>query len=356
MSISQLSLTDFRNLKSTTLDFHPALNLISGNNGSGKTSLLESIHVLCQAHSFRTHALKQCIRHGQNGFLLFGRFSGFKAGLSKSADKIEIKVNGETIKRRSELVRRTPVNVLNSSSFELIDGVPQVRRKFLDWCLFHVEHQYADLWIESQHALRQRNRLLKTTRDLRQLDYWDQALIEPAVKLSQLRKEYVLKLGQVIETEFSEIVQGLNPLIEYIPGWPKEGSLETAIENSRARDLKTGFTNCGIHRDNLRLTSGGIPAGEILSRGQSKRFCLSLVLGLLKLVQEKGNARTILLIDDLNSELDQESREMVYQRLSAMQLQLFISNVEPDIPLGVSTKEVKMFHVEHGIIKPRNFS
>ena len=89
MSISQLSLTDFRNLKSTTLDFDLRFNLISGDNGSGKTSLLEAIYVLCQAHSFRTHQLKQCIQHDKEGFLLFGRFGNFKAGLTKNNKKLE---------------------------------------------------------------------------------------------------------------------------------------------------------------------------------------------------------------------------------------------------------------------------
>ena len=97
MAISQLSLTDFRNLKSTTLDFDRRFNLISGDNGSGKTSLLEAVYVLCQAQSFRTHQLKQCIRHDKPGFLLFGRFDGFKAGLARYKDRLEIRINGETI-------------------------------------------------------------------------------------------------------------------------------------------------------------------------------------------------------------------------------------------------------------------
>jgi len=154
MTIRQLSLTDFRNLRSTTLDFDPRLNLIVGKNGSGKTSLLESIYVLCQAHSFRTHQLRQCIQHGEPNFLLFGRFDDFKAGLSRSFSKLEIHVNGEAVKRRSELVRRAPVSVVNADSFALIEGSPQKRRAFLDWCLFHVEHSYADAWAEFQHALR----------------------------------------------------------------------------------------------------------------------------------------------------------------------------------------------------------
>ena len=110
MAISQLSLTDFRNLRSTTLDFNSRFNLISGDNGSGKTSLLEAIYVLCQAHSFRTHQLKQCVTHEKNGFLLFGRFDGYKAGIAKNDKRLENHIDGENVKRRSELVRRTPIN------------------------------------------------------------------------------------------------------------------------------------------------------------------------------------------------------------------------------------------------------
>jgi len=117
MAISQLSLTDFRNLKSTTLDFDRRLNLISGDNGSGKTSLLEAVYVLCQARSFRTHQLRQCVAHDKSGFLLFGRFDGFKAGLARHRERLEIRIDGEVIRRRSELVRRSPINVVNADSF-----------------------------------------------------------------------------------------------------------------------------------------------------------------------------------------------------------------------------------------------
>src|SRR5210317_2146534 len=131
MAISQLSLTDFRNLRSTTLEFNPQFNFICGDNGSGKTSLLEAIYVLCQARSFRTHQLKQCINNDKSGFLLFGRFDAHKAGLAKNDKKLDIHVDGESIKRRSELVRLTPINIVNADSFVLMDGAPQKRRAFL---------------------------------------------------------------------------------------------------------------------------------------------------------------------------------------------------------------------------------
>ena len=356
MAIRQLSLTDFRNLKSTTLDFDPRLNLVDGGNGSGKTSLLEAIFVLCQAQSFRTHQLRQCINHTRKGFLLFGRFDDFKAGLSRSADKIEIRVDGEPVKRRSDLVKLAPVNIVNADSFVIVDGAPARRRAFLDWCLFHVEQAYGENWRAFQHALKQRNQLLKSRRDAQLLDYWDAHLLESSASLYRLRQDYTARLREIIAAEFGDLLQGLPLELEYRQGWPADETLEASLHRSRERDLQSGFTSVGIHRDDIELTSAGRSVGEVLSRGQSKRVCLALFLAALELVNRGRESRVILLIDDLHSELDASAQKQVYRQLSAMNLQLFISNIDDAIPGGIEAKDFKGFHVEHGIIKPRIFS
>ena len=347
MAIRQLSLTDFRNLKSATLEFDPRLNLVSGDNGSGKTSLLEAIYVLCQAQSFRSHQLAQCINHDKTGFLLFGRFDDFKAGLSRNGKKLEIRLDGETVKRRSDLVKKAPINVVNADSFVLVDGAPARRRAFLDWCLFHVEPSYAESWREFQHALRQRNRLLKSRQDLNLLDYWDRHLLEPSARLCEMRSGYAGKLRQVIDEEFDELLQGLQLELEYRKGWPEDDTLENSLAVNRNRDIRAGFTGVGIQRDDLLLTSKG---------RQSKRVCLALFLAALELVNRAQKTRVILLIDDLHSELDEAAQKQVYHQLAAMDLQLFISNIDDRVPTGIEAKEFKRFHVEHGIIRPRNFS
>ena len=356
MAIRQLSLTDFRNLKSTTLEFDSRLNLVSGDNGSGKTSLLEAIYVLCQAQSFRTHQLAQCINHQKNGFLLFGRFDGFKSGLSRNGKKLEIRIDGETVKRRSDLVKMAPINIVNADSFVLVDGAPVRRRAFLDWCLFHVEPSYAEAWREFQHALRQRNRLLKSRQDLHLLSYWDQHLVAPSTKLYEMRRDYTMKLRAVISEEFGELLKGLQLELEYSKGWPQGQSLEDSLAANRERDIRAGFTGVGIQRDDLLLTSNGRHVGEVLSRGQSKRVCLGLFVAALELVNRFQDKRVILLIDDLHSELDSAAQMQVYRQLVAMDLQLFISNIDLALPDGIEAKEFKGFHVEHGIIRPRNFS
>ena len=353
MAIRQLSLTDFRNLSSTTLDFDPRVNLISGDNGSGKTSLLESIYVLCQADSFRTHQLKQCIRHDRSSFLLFGRFSDFKAGLSKSSKKLDIHVNGEAINRRSELVRRVPVQIVNAQSFSLIDGSPQQRRSYIDWCLFHVEHSYAEAWVKFRHALKQRNRLLKSRKDLQLLDYWDDHLVEPSIQLHTMRQNQSMELREKLKTDFADLLDGVPVEFEYRRGWPEGLKLKEALVAQRKRDIQSGFTNSGIHRDDLLFTSQGVRANEVLSRGQCKRLCLALLLASLKVVGEKTSSQIILLIDDMNSELDIKAQKRVYRQLESLDLQLFVSNIDGRIPEGLQTKDFKMFHVEHGTIRAR---
>jgi DNA replication and repair protein RecF len=353
MSIRQLSLTNFRNLKSTTLDFDSDFNLISGDNGSGKTSLLESIYVLCQACSFRTHQLRQCIAHEESKFLIFGRFDGYKAGLSKSQTKLEIKIDGEQISRRSSLVSKTPVNIVNTDSFNLITGSPEERRKYLDWCLFHVEHLYTEHWVQFKHALRQRNQLLKNRKDLNLLDYWNDYLIKPSLQIHQYRQTYARLIAEQLKEQLPELLGDMEIAIDYIQGWPLDLELKKCLEISRDKDIKTGFTNHGIHRDNLRILANGFPAVQVMSRGQLKRLCLALIVAVLKIVRQNSDNRIILLIDDLHSELDSEAQKSAYQQLTDIGLQLFLTNIEERIPEGLQEKDFKLFHVEHGIIKTR---
>lgn len=353
MSISQLSLTDFRNLQSATLNFHSSINLISGDNASGKTSLLEAIFVLCQGHSFRNHQLKKTIQHNKSKFLLFGRFTDYKAGLSKSDKKLEIRIDGEDVKRRSILVSKTPISIVNANSFNLITGPPEERRKYVDWCLFHVEPGYAENWLKFRHALKQRNQLLKTRRDLSLLDYWDEYLVQPSLVLHDLRVSICKKLTQFLREEMAGLLADMQITIAYKQGWDEGLSLLQSLKNNKERDIRSGFTNIGIHRDNLTILADGKSAAEVLSRGQLKRLSLGLIVASLRLVSSETDRPIILLIDDLHAEMDETAQQIVYQELLNIDLQLFITNIDNRIPKPLHGKDFKMFHVEHGKISVR---
>ena len=356
MGIRQLSLTNFRGLKSTTLDFHPHINLITGGNGSGKTSLLESINVIAQACSFQTHRLKNCISHSEQQLLLFAKFEDYKVGLSKSISKLDIKIDGEAVKKRSILVKKTPSSIINSDSFELITGSPSLRRSFIDWGLFHVEHEYASYYTQFKYALKQRNAILKSRKDINMIEYWDSYLIEPSLVIQGLRKKYSKIIAGILNTELRELLGEVELEFNYEQGWPAGELLKNSMKASKKRDIKSGFTNCGIHRDNLILTTNGKPVSQVLSRGQLKRLCIALQITLLNIVKKSRTGPIILLVDDIASELDQNSQKLVFKYLFELDVQLFITNIDTTTPKPLLNKEFKMFHVEHGIISARKNS
>jgi len=161
MTLRQISLNNFRNLQPATLELNPRLNILYGSNASGKTNFLEAIYVLCQGQSFKTKSLSQCIQHTKSSLLLFSYFSNYKVGISRSSKSMTIRVNNETINKVSTLAEKSPVRIVNSNTLNLIIGSPSEKREFLDWSLFHVEQNYHQLWMEYNHALKQRNALLK---------------------------------------------------------------------------------------------------------------------------------------------------------------------------------------------------
>ena len=356
MALCQVSLTDFRNIGQSRIELHPEINLFCGPNGAGKTSILEAIFVLSRAQSFRTSQLKQCIRHGNESFVLFGAFEDYRAGLSRDQKNLSIQVDGMPVKRRSELAKKSPVNVVNTETLSLIEGPPEKRRNFLDWCLFHVEPTYIDNWVAYQHALKQRNRLLKARQDLALLDYWDRHLAESAGPIHVLRERYTAKLDRLIKNDLNRLIEDLPVELHYSPGWVEGASLLESLQRDRDRDQRAGYTHSGIHRSDLMFRIEGRSAGTLLSRGQSKRFCLGLMLAALKLVGENGGGNVSLLIDDLNSELDVASQAMVYRELEGLDLQLFISSIDTTLPASLKEKDFKMFHLENGIIKAKGFS
>ena len=350
MTIRQISLNDFRNLKSSTLDLHDQINIITGLNASGKTSFLEAIHIICKGRSFKTHKLNNCIQHNKNNFLLFALFDNYKAGFSKTNSETIIRINNETISKVSELAKKTPVRVINSDSFNLILGSPGIRREFIDWCLFHVEHNYLSLSLEYKHVLKQRNALLKTKRNLSQLDYWDQHLTRLVMEIFELRSAYIQKLIVIFGKSFSEELGSSTVDIFYEPGWDSSTPFNKILENQRINDIKYGFTRYGSHRDDIKILSNGLPVNNVFSRGQIKKLSILLILSQIHLITEIDKNKIVLLIDDLNSELDSISVNFILNKISSLNLQVFITNIEQIFEF-YTEEEYKLFHVEHGMIK-----
>jgi len=350
MAIEELQCHEFRNLKNATFTFNSKLNLIIGKNGSGKSSLLESIYTLSTSKSFRTQHLKNCITHNANKFILFGKYNNHTIGIQKESIKLLTKVNNQIINKRSELAKIQSVLVIDSSSFDLLLGGKQKRREFLDWALFHVEPSFSDIWIKYKNILKQRNYLLRN-KNLKEIVYWDKYLINFNEQINQFRSDLLKKLIDEfrLKNKKNEILNKVT--IEYSQGWKKNQAYQDALNEKLSIDIKRGFTSVGSHKCDIKFLIDNKEIKDIFSRGQTKLLVINLYLILMDYVYKNTKSRPIFIIDDLVAELDKNTIKDVIVSLVEKDYQVFVSSIEYDDFFKQLKIEKTVFHVKHGEIK-----
>lgn len=356
-----LRLSDFRNYSQAELLPSPGLNVVFGDNGSGKTSLLEAIYFIGSGgRSFRGGRLSRLVRDGAEAATLFAEVENAGAthrlGVRRAPSGIEsLKLNGATPGALSDVASLLPVLALHPQSVELILGASVLRRRFLDWGMFHVEHSFLSLSKEANAALRQRNALLRSrSLGARELRYWDQKLAVSSDNIEQLRLGYLRRLRSRWQQILELLAPGLKADMTLQTGLRSGETYLDALERTRDEDLRRGFTHSGFHRSDLKISVDGYVARDRVSRGQAKILAYGLVLAQLPLIEEAGKVCT-LLVDDLGSELDQEHRATLLRYLSSGSHQTMITAVDR-AQLGEAVFENKgaaarMFHVEHGRIQ-----
>ncbi|WP_062260711.1 DNA replication/repair protein RecF [Endozoicomonas arenosclerae] len=365
MTIHKLMIKDVRNLASATFSPSPDINILYGLNGSGKTSILESIHLLGLARSFRSARLKPVIRHKHRKCTVFAQVQTsndrlIPVGVSRDIEDeyFQIRVAGETLKSTSELAKLLPLQIINPDTFKLLEGSPKQRRQFLDWGVFHVKHsEFLPLWKRAQKALKQRNSLLRhgkiTGSSLSsQLSVWDAELVRASEAVDQLRQQYFDQLTPIFQDVLSQLTDLADIKISYYRGWDKERSLAEVLQESAVRDLQTGYTQSGPQRADIRVRLEGSNAVDILSRGQLKLVVCALKLAQGYLFSKATNSQCIFLVDDLPSELDAPHRKAMCKILQNMQSQVFITCVETGSLLDCWEPEIdlKVFHVKQGSV------
>jgi len=365
MLIQRLQVQNVRNLGRVSLPALGPINIFYGANGSGKTSLLEAIHLLLVGRSFRQAQLKPLLSEGQQECVVFGELTSqeqdrrFTLGQQRSHDtKPLIRLNGERLSSLAELVRLAPLQVLNSDSFELLTGGPSQRREYLDWGLFHVEPNFYATWRQAQRALKQRNTLIRHGKiDRSQLLLWSREYARYGEQLDQMRLQYMEQLEPVFQRVLCELTPqiGERLALAYTRGWSRDHSLEQLLVEGIDKDLQQGFTRSGPHRADVKVQLGQTLASETLSRGQLKLVVASLRLAQAELLQQQVNERCIFLIDDLPAELDRRHRQKLCHLLEQQELQVMITCIEHQDLIDCWSRPdcLQMFHVEHGTITPR---
>ncbi|MDN3653061.1 DNA replication/repair protein RecF [Thalassotalea ponticola] len=356
MSIQSLTLNQFRNLANSNLNFSPSLNVIIGDNGSGKSSLLESIFFLGHGKSFRTAKIEQLIQTEQANFVVSAKDDlnhqlGVKRG--RQGD-IQIRINGDSKYRLSDLAKHVAVQVITPETFRLFFGGPKERRKFVDLGLFHVEHSYVNLWREFKKILVQRNACLKQRIGGQQLSYYNQLFCQQSETIAKARQHYVEQLAEELNKWLEIIMPVLadNISLHYQRGWSSSRSLSDLLNDNYERELKYGYSLFGAHKFDLQFSYNKQPVEQILSRGQQKLFLMALTIAQANLIYQSQKIAPIILIDDIGAELDKHSRTVLAEAIAQLHCQLFITAIEQDALDAMLPQQhnYKMFHVKHGVV------
>jgi DNA replication and repair protein RecF len=354
MRLTRLQVSNFRNLKQVDLEPCDGINIITGANASGKTSLLEAIYYLSHLRSFRTSYLADLITYESRRLQLFARIFSNKheipVGIRRSRESLEVRADQQPIRRVADITAMLPVLAIHPDSYKLITGSPSQRRQFIDWGVFHVEHGFFDAWQRYRRALSQRNAALKSRQNKQYCTIWDQQIDAAATQIDRQRSDYLLALQPLIQNMVSSFFPQQTISIDYKRGWKTGESLLDTLKDGYERDRKQGFTTAGPHRADLLIQVDGKSAQTAISRGQQK-----LMVALLRLSQalsfvQSDNRKCVLLYDDLAAELDSDNRRKVLSVLEQMPIQLFLTAIEPGQISVSNGRPQRMFHVEHGCV------
>ena len=382
MPLELLNIYNARNIKE--LSFKPSknFNIIYGANGSGKTTILESIYFLLRARIFRNNKYKSFINCNNDCCTIFSKFSSsntdnsnssssFNLGISRSKDKLQplIHLNNTKVSSLSQISNLAILGLITPESFNLLDSGPGIRRKFLDWGVFHVEHQFIHYWKSYRKILNNRNNLLKIYKNnyksldsvpknlLNNLNCWTPQLIDLNEKLNLLRS---IQLNNIIENfrlflgKFCDDLNN-NISIEYYQGWTSNISFEEYLNTKLENDISSGYTRYGTHRSDILIKYKRMSANDILSRGQKKIIIICLILAQFYFLKTRNklNNHSLLLLDDMDSELDQNNLDILLTILKDLDCQILMTTTDKHKYINIK-ENCELFHVEQGGIKDIN--
>ena len=355
MYLSKIQINNVRNIALIGINPSEKLNVLVGPNGSGKTSVLESLYLLSRARSFRTHNIKKVVSFDKKDLTIFAELQGVdsasKIAIKKKHGDTLIRINGQTEKKTSELSRYLHTHLIRPESQTLLENGSSVRRSFIDWGVFHVKHDFLDISKKHNQLLKQRNKLLKT-KQLDTLPVWNNKFVEYGTMVSIERQEYVAKFERELFLIARELIGDIQLRVDFIKGWDNALSLEEALSKAESRDVYYGHSTVGSHKSDIKVLVNDKLAQDFLSRGQMKLMVIAMYLAQIKLMSNVVEKSACVLIDDLAAELDELSFRKVMLFLNNLAVQVFITTTNKQLFLEyIETNDSKVFHVKHGRIE-----
>ena len=364
MYLKKLALTNFKNYELNELEFSPKINCFVGNNGVGKTNILDAIHYLSLTKSFFNSIDSISIRHGEDYFIIQGTFvrddedDQIYCAFQKQKQKL-LKRNGKEYKKLSDHVGRYPVVMISPADSALITEGSEDRRKFMNKIISQYSAEYLDSVLRYNKALQQRNKFLKDINtsgsfDPDVLSIWDAQLVKYGSYVFNEREILVNELIPVFQEYYSLISSGKESVKLKYRSHLSEANFAETLQNSLNKDRYLEYTTIGIHKDDLLLEMNDFMVKSLGSQGQQKSYLVALKLAKFDYIKRKAGFSPILLLDDIFDKFDGERVEQIIRLVGNHRFgQIFITDTHQnrlkDI-LSSHKTDYKLFRIaENGI-------
>ncbi|MGE5560531.1 MAG: DNA replication/repair protein RecF [Chloroflexota bacterium] len=344
MHVERLTLRGFRNYERLEMAPAPAINVLHGENGAGKTNILEALHLLGLGRSHRGARDADMARTGGDGYAVAANIVRAPVAVRidliyRAAGRKEIRLNATRQRKLSDLLGQFNVIIFSPEDLQLVKGSPVLRRRFLDFTLAQISPQYGHALAQYSEALLQRNNLLRDVASHRAshvvLDVWDEQLADHGAELLVRRAVAMRSIADLAASEHDRITDGQEQLAATYPASPAEAGdtddravarevLFRALTASRHDDLVRGQTLIGPHRDDIALIINGRPGRQFASQGQQRTAALAMKLAELSHIGAVAGESPVLLLDDVFSELDDSRRRCLLETISD-RIQTFIT-------------------------------
>lgn len=356
MTIAQLKIHDFRNISFADISPSTNFNFIIGDNGSGKTSLLEAIYMLGHGKAFRHQLSSRIIQHTKPELVLFSQIISptnktHTVGLAKTRNgENKIKIDNNEGFKLAELAKLLPMQLITPEGFDLLTGGPKYRRAFIDWGCFHHYSEFILLWNNLRRLIKQRNALLKNISNYNQLLPWDKELVPIANQVSRIRDDYIQQIRDEIIKTSHDFLPEYTLDCQFYQGWEHTLNYADLLVENFQRDRALSYTTIGPHKADLKLRVDNIPIEVLFSRGQLKLLMCALRLAQGEFYSQQTQQTCLYLLDDFASELDLTKRGLLAKRLKSTGAQVFISAVSLDQIQTMIDENDKIFYINSGII------
>ena len=351
MFINKLRLYNFRSTIEQEYIFKNNVNIFYGDNGVGKTSILEAIHFLSSGKSFRKGSFKNIINFNKEEITVYlecflnDSNNVFSVNKHKSG-KWNGKINQTKVYKQVEITNLLPVISIDPEVYRLVDFGPLYRRNYLDWLVFHVKHEYITLWKKVYKCIKQLNHLYKSKADVEEIMFWENSFVNYSEKLNAKRLEAfngvrsnILKSSLYMQEEIPD----LN--LVYKKGWSNEFTLKEQLEKDRIKNILYGQLQHGPHKMDIKIQTGKYQASQTLSRGQKKILSIAFYMAYIEYLN-KHNINPVLCLDDFDAEIDENKLIKAASFFNTTKTQIFITSVQKE-KIQKAFPEADLFHVKH---------